>query len=140
MMLATGTAGGTATYHSSMLCMSALRVFPWGYIFCNGCAQQQLAALLRSCPPYPWPPARNLNSACIAWFSAQVFPCGHYFCDGCAQQQLAAASPSCPYCRKHVTKAGVFRVSLAGSGAHDPEICPPEGPAVRDIKVIHWLV
>jgi hypothetical protein len=29
----------------------------------------------------------------------------------------------------------VFRVSLAGSGAHDPEISPPEGAAVRDIKV-----
>jgi hypothetical protein len=67
-----------------------------------------------------------------------VFPCGHYFCDACAQQQLAAASPSCPYCRKHVTKTGVFRVSLAGSGAHDPEVAPPEGAAVRDIKV--WYI
>jgi hypothetical protein len=78
----------------------------------------------------------NAHQRCLPWFLClQVFPCGHYFCDGCAQQQLAAASPSCPYCRKHVTKAGVFRVSLAGSGAHDPEILPPEGAALRDIKV-----
>jgi hypothetical protein len=81
-------------------------------------------------------PPTHTNVACNCFsVRLQVFPCGHYFCDGCAQQQLAAASPSCPYCRKHVTKAGVFRVSLAGSGAHDPELSPPEGAAVRDIKV-----
>jgi hypothetical protein len=90
-----------------------------------------------TCEAHPMILSSHRAVALTQQLCVQVFPCGHYFCDACAQQQLAAASPSCPYCRKHVTKSGVFRVSLAGSGAHDPEVAPPEGPAVRDIKV--WL-
>eukprot|EP00878_Enallax_costatus_P004389 GHUV01004626.1.p1 GENE.GHUV01004626.1~~GHUV01004626.1.p1 ORF type:complete len:398 (+),score=170.97 GHUV01004626.1:180-1196(+) len=70
----------------------------------------------------------------------QVFPCGHYFCDGCAAVQLAQPSPSCPYCRTRLTKSGVFRVSLAGSGAHEAEVDPPEGRHITEIKVTgKWM-
>lgn len=65
-----------------------------------------------------------------------MFSCGHYFCDSCAAVQLSQPNPTCAYCRGRVTKTGVFRVSLAGSGGHEPEVDPPEGQAVTHIKVI----
>eukprot|EP00775_Hariotina_reticulata_P011459 gene11459-11605_t len=52
-----------------------------------------------------------------------------------AYQKLASASDkSIQELRKSVTEL-IKKVSLAGSGLHDPEIAPPEGPSLRDVKL-----
>ncbi|KAG1672797.1 hypothetical protein FOA52_002785 [Chlamydomonas sp. UWO 241] len=86
---------------------------------------------------------------CSITGEAQVYPCGHYFCSLCSDQLLKAPHPECPMCRRGVSRAHVFRVTIAPSGSgpgpaasglgaaasHDPEVDPPEGPSLRRVRV-----
>jgi hypothetical protein len=52
---------------------------------------------------------QQTNMHVLAVWLLQVFACGHYYCDDCAQQALSVPKPTCPYCRKAITRTGVFR-------------------------------